>query len=77
MKKDETKISDPKVVINDDVAAAIGDIQEDHNAYARYLEELNGWILDHSGSSDDRDTIAQLNTVHIMRKLIRQLSGEK
>lgn len=73
MKQEEPK----KIAVNDEVSAAIADIQEDHDAYARYLEELNGWILDHSGSSDDKDTIAQLSTVHIMRKLIRQLSCEK
>ncbi len=66
-----------KVIINDEVVKALADIQEEYESYDRYLDELSGWIIAHNEMGEEKMTVGLLGTVHVIRGLVRQLSGEK
>lgn len=65
-----------KALFNERVTNAIADIQEDYDMYDRWLDDLMTYLLDTSGD-DGKKLVAQVYSVHNMRRLLRDLSGRE
>ncbi len=65
-----------KALFNERVTNAIADIQEDYDMYDRWLGDLMTYLLDNS-RDDGKKLVAQVYSVHNMRRLLRDLSGRE